>query len=119
MSMSSRATSRSAARTPDAVIPPATYHNVTDIVRHPADPTILYAAVWCGFSCATTGSRVLKSTDSGVTWVSKSAGLPASVPDAFYNRMSLAIAPTRSGADGTSRSTSSATRATRTSSGGA
>ncbi|MEO6324747.1 MAG: hypothetical protein ABIT01_16600, partial [Thermoanaerobaculia bacterium] len=77
-----------------SVIANATYRNVTDVVRHPTDPSILYAATWCGFACASSASRVLKSTDFGATWADKSVGLPVTVPDPLYERLSLAMAPT-------------------------
>jgi photosystem II stability/assembly factor-like uncharacterized protein len=47
---------------------------VTDVLRDPTNPQILYAAAWsCSSSCNGT---VFKSTDGGATWEEKRAGLP-------------------------------------------
>ncbi len=73
------------------VIPERQYGAVTEVLRSPADPSILYAATWCGLGCTAGASRVLKSTDGGVTWTPKSAGLPVAVEDPFLERFSLAI----------------------------
>jgi photosystem II stability/assembly factor-like uncharacterized protein len=78
-------------RTWNFVIPSGTWGAVTEVLRSPADPAVLYAATWCGLGCATGASRVLKSADGGATWASKSAGLPVSVADPFLERLSLAI----------------------------
>src|SRR5262249_52755087 len=53
---------------------------VTDLVRSPADPNVLYAA--------TQASEVWKSEDAGVTWASQSSGIPAAGA-----RLSLATSP--------------------------
>lgn len=76
------------------VISKATYTNVTDLVRHPTDPLTMYAATWCAFSFPASSSKVLKSTDAGVTWVEKINGLPPTGGNALYERFSIAIAAT-------------------------
>ncbi len=53
----------------------------TDLVRHPEDPSILYAAV--------RADGVYRSSDGGVSWTRASAGLP----DTDITRINLAIAP--------------------------
>ena len=100
------ATNRGAFRSTDgganftSVINQATYREVSDIVRHPTNSPILYAATWDAFAwCARAGNcsfaspRVLKSTDGGSTWIEKSSGIPASTQTAEVNRMALAISP--------------------------
>ncbi len=98
-------TNRGALRSTDgganfaSVINTATYQDVTDIVRHPGNPNILYAATWdafgwCArFNCGISTPRVLKSTDDGVTWTEKSSGIPVSTTTVEINRMALAISP--------------------------
>ncbi|HEU4387804.1 MAG TPA: hypothetical protein VFV34_08410, partial [Blastocatellia bacterium] len=83
-----------------SVISAATYSDVTDMVRDPGNPSVLYATTWDAFRwCARSGSctiespRVLKSTDGGVTWRNRSQGLPTSTPSVRVNRMSIAISP--------------------------
>lgn len=75
------------------VIPQSTYGAVTEIARAPGNADLLYAATWCVFGCNVGASRILKSTDGGVTWTSKSAGLPITVDDPFFERFSLAMSP--------------------------
>ena len=53
----------------------------TDLVPHPEDPAIMYAALY--------GRGVYKSTDTGENWVSTSAGMNLDVA----RRINLAIAP--------------------------
>lgn len=53
----------------------------TDLVAHPTDPTILYAALH--------GRGVYKSTDTGATWVAASTGMNLGIA----RRINLAIAP--------------------------
>jgi len=48
--------------------------SVTDIIISPTAPGTAYASFF-----ASTGSRILKTTDFGVTWINKSAGLPVGV----------------------------------------
>jgi photosystem II stability/assembly factor-like uncharacterized protein len=80
------------------------YGDVADLVRHPANPSVLYAATydrgrWCVRNTCTPTSniflspRVLKSTDGGTTWTAASTGLPLSTFSTRVERMSLAIAP--------------------------
>jgi photosystem II stability/assembly factor-like uncharacterized protein len=85
------------------VIDPVTYPFVTDIVRHPTMPEVLYATTWDGEQwCARSGSanckassaRVLKSTDDGATWTEKSSGIPLSTPSTLVDRMSIAMSQT-------------------------
>lgn len=78
------------------VIPRATYGDVTDIVRDPTNPSILYAAGWGAKGSASFASKVLKSTDGGTSWAEKSVGfpLPADLGGFFFSaRLSLAISP--------------------------
>jgi photosystem II stability/assembly factor-like uncharacterized protein len=60
---------------------------VTDLVRHPTNPAILYGTTFVGGNQA----NVYKSTDSGVTWTAKMTGLPDFPPP--YQRIAIAIAP--------------------------
>ena len=53
---------------------------VTEVVRSPADPTVLYAA--------TSPSQVWKSEDAGVTWLPRSSGIASAGV-----RLSLAMSP--------------------------
>jgi photosystem II stability/assembly factor-like uncharacterized protein len=53
---------------------------VADLVRSPADSNVLFAA--------TVASEVWKSVDAGVTWASRSSGLPSTKV-----RLSLAMSP--------------------------
>src|SRR5262249_14192443 len=80
------------------VIDSVRYPFVTDIVRHPNKPDVLYAATWDGEqwcarsqTCSSSSPRVLKSTDDGMTWTEKSSGIPLSTPTTLVDRMSLAI----------------------------
>jgi photosystem II stability/assembly factor-like uncharacterized protein len=83
------------------VVDARTYHDVTDIVRDPSNPAIMYATTWDAFDwcarngCQVSSPRVLKSTDSGSTWTEKSSGLALSSANHRVDRMSIAIAPTR------------------------
>jgi photosystem II stability/assembly factor-like uncharacterized protein len=74
-------------------IPARTYGLVTEVLRTPGAAEVLYAATWCANGCSQGVARVLKSTDGGVTWVSKSLGLPDDVDDPFTERLSLAMSP--------------------------
>ncbi|MEO8430030.1 MAG: PKD domain-containing protein [Acidobacteriota bacterium] len=76
------------------VIARGTYGDVPDIVRDSGDPRILYATTWCrSKACSTTAARVLRSTDGGVSWTEKSAGLPAGTATGSDERMAIAISP--------------------------
>lgn len=80
------------------------YGDVTDIVRDPSNPAVLYAATWDrGRWCAKNvcnptqnflPSTILKSTDSGATWAWAGTGFPTSNDQARVDRISIAIAPT-------------------------
>ena len=82
---------------------PNAYGDVTDIVRDPTNPSVLYAATWdrgawcAGKSCAFPNNlvspTVLKSTDGGSTWAPAAAGLPLSTAGVDVERFSLAISP--------------------------
>ena len=81
-----------------SVISQSTYSDVTDLVRDPGNPNVLYATTWDAFRwCARSGScsfespRVLKSTDGGLTWANRSQGIPTSTSSLRVNRMSIAI----------------------------
>jgi len=79
------------------------YGDVTDIVRDPASPLVMYATTfdrnsWCArFACADPGifssPTVLKSIDGGILWNVAATGLPVSSFNTRVNRMSIAIAP--------------------------
>jgi len=81
------------------------YGATADLVRHPADANILYAASydlrqWCdrtGVDCLDPGKwlspRVLKSVDAGQTWKEVVQGFPVSTGTIRVGRVSLAIAP--------------------------
>lgn len=67
-----------------------------DIVQHPTNPSIIYAAMWersrglnyrhsFGYS-----SGIYKSTDGGDTWLKLQNGFPADYP---YGRIGICIAP--------------------------
>ncbi len=81
----------------------ATHGDVTDIVRHPTNPNIFYAATWdrhrwCARNVCTDPNinstpTVLKSTDGGRTWTPAANGLPVSSSNIRVERMALAIAP--------------------------
>jgi len=67
---------------------------VTDVIRSGSLPDRLYAAVWCLGSCPSGISRVMKSTDNGLTWSVADSGLPSALSDRWdLNRTALAIAP--------------------------
>ena len=82
----------------------AAYGDVTDIVRDPSNPAVLYAATWdrsrwCAKNaCSPTQNflppTILKSTDGGATWASAAAGFPVSNAQTRVERISIAIAPT-------------------------
>ena len=79
------------------------YGDVTDIVRHPTNPNILYATTWdrrrwCARNVCLDPNvylppTVLKSTDGGVTWTPAANGLPVSSSNIRVERMAIAIAP--------------------------
>lgn len=79
------------------------YGDVTDIVRDPGNPAVLYAATWdrglwcaardCTYPDIFASPTVLKSTDGGVNWSPAAAGLPVSTSTLDVERMSLAISP--------------------------
>jgi len=66
---------------------------VTDVVRSPTDPDLVYAALWCYGPCPAGTGRVMRSTDRGLTWEQASTGLPVADPDASLNRIALALSP--------------------------
>ena len=57
----------------------------TDLVVHPTDPSIMYAAVY--------GNGVYKSSDTGASWTSASSGMNLDIA----RRINLAIAPSAPG----------------------
>jgi photosystem II stability/assembly factor-like uncharacterized protein len=67
-----------------------------DLVADPADPNVLYAAMWersrqaWGHTTHGPGSGIHKSTDGGTTWVPLRNGLPTG---ASVGRIGLAVAP--------------------------
>jgi photosystem II stability/assembly factor-like uncharacterized protein len=69
------------------------YGLVTEVLRTPGSPDILYAATWCANGCTQGAARVLKSSDGGVTWSGRSRGLPVDAEDPFTERLSLAMSP--------------------------
>jgi len=81
------------------------YGDVTDIVRDPSNPQILYATTWdrrnwcqrsvstCASDSRFESSTVMKSVDGGLNWTPSSNGLPVSTKSIRVNRMSIAIAP--------------------------
>ncbi|MCX7930477.1 MAG: glycosyl hydrolase [Chlorobi bacterium] len=68
-----------------------------DVIVDPADPRIVYAAMWqfrrkaYAFSSGGPGSGLYKSTDGGTTWRKLSTGLPSG----DLGRIVLAIAPSQ------------------------
>ncbi|HKV98004.1 MAG TPA: glycosyl hydrolase, partial [Gammaproteobacteria bacterium] len=70
-----------------------------DLTMDPANPQILYAAMWEAYrrpwtlSSGGSGSGIYKSTDGGATWtnITHSAGLPTGI----FGRVGLAIAPSQ------------------------
>lgn len=60
---------------------------VTDVLIHPTNPQIMYAAVGAIFGSAANG--IYRSTDGGENWTKLTNGLPA----ADVGRINLAIAP--------------------------
>jgi photosystem II stability/assembly factor-like uncharacterized protein len=81
------------------------YGDVTDIVRDPSNPAVLYATTWdrsrwcaknlCGPTTNNFSSpTILKSTDGGLTWAPAAAGFPVSTEQTRVERISIAIAPT-------------------------
>lgn len=81
----------------------AGYGDVTDLVRDPSDPQLVYAATWdrrlwcarldCPAAQVFASPTVMKSIDGGVTWFPTATGLPVSSMDTRVNRIGLAIAP--------------------------
>lgn len=55
---------------------------VTDIIRHPSNPSTLYATT-------RAPTQILKSTDGGISWASKSSGIPVGLLD----RLAIALSP--------------------------
>ncbi|MFL6247745.1 MAG: IPT/TIG domain-containing protein [Thermoanaerobaculia bacterium] len=80
------------------------YGDVTDIVRDPSNPAVLYAATWdrnrwcaknpCNAAQNFLPPTILKSTDSGATWAFAATGFPVSNDQRRVERVSIAIAPT-------------------------
>jgi photosystem II stability/assembly factor-like uncharacterized protein len=60
---------------------------VSDYVRDPTHPEVVYASIW------SRQNQVLKSTDDGVTWADKSAGLTMATSIIAIGRMRIAISP--------------------------
>jgi photosystem II stability/assembly factor-like uncharacterized protein len=87
----------------DSAVATTGYGDVTDLVRDPSNPLILYASTWdTGYWCARYGcsnptnfvsSTVLKSIDGGQTWSPANSGLPVSTSNIRVSRIALAIAP--------------------------
>ena len=79
------------------------YGDVTDIVRDPSNPAVLYATTWdrnrwCAKNPCNTPNNfftptILKSTDSGVTWKQAAVGFPVNTDIIRVERISIAIAP--------------------------
>lgn len=79
------------------------YGDVSDIVRDPSNPLVLYAATWdrgrwcarnsCTIATNFASPTVLKSSDGGATWSPAAAGLPLSTSTVRVERTSIAIAP--------------------------
>jgi photosystem II stability/assembly factor-like uncharacterized protein len=79
------------------------YGDVTDIVRDPSDPQVLYAATWdrdrwcaranCPGLSNFASPTILKSVNGGVTWAFAASGFPFSTSTVRSGRISLAIAP--------------------------
>lgn len=88
---------------PNSAVGVTGYGDVTDIVRDPGNPLVMYATTfdrfqWCArFGCANPNNRVsptvLKSLDGGQTWAPAATGLPVSTVTLRVNRMAIAIAP--------------------------
>lgn len=84
--------------------PGAGYADVTDLVRDPSNPAVLYAATWdrnrwcaktaCNAAQNFLSPTILKSTNSGVTWSSAASEFPVSSDQVRIERISIAIAPT-------------------------
>lgn len=82
----------------------AGFGDVTDIVRDPSNPAVLYAATWdrtrwCAKNPCNTANNflsptILKSTNSGATWSPSATGFPSSTGTIRVERITLAIAPT-------------------------
>jgi len=71
----------------------------TDVLFHPTDPSIVYAAtyerrrtVW-SFLAGGFGSGIHKSTDGGRTWREITNGLPSSKDDVAIGKIGLAVTP--------------------------
>ena len=83
------ATSSGALRSTDGgntwntVIPSNPYFNITDLKRDPTNPLILYAT-----ARTTAGGRILKSTNGGISFTEKMAGVANNT-----DSMSIAITP--------------------------
>ena len=75
------------------------YTSANDVRIDPADPNVVYAALWQqqqsyieGGSFGAAGGGIYKSTDGGTTWRQLTNGLPPAVIEA-----NLALAPSRRG----------------------
>lgn len=78
----------------DTLLAEPTLYGVTEIIRSPADPDRLWAALWCFSHCPDGLGRVMESTDGGVTWQPRTGGLPDAVlNNPLVNRIALAVAP--------------------------
>ncbi|HYI11952.1 MAG TPA: IPT/TIG domain-containing protein [Thermoanaerobaculia bacterium] len=78
------------------------YGDVTDIVRHPTDPLILWAATWDrGYYCRDLCSdpfnynspTILKSVNGGASWTASATGLPVNDNVTEVDRWSIAVSP--------------------------
>jgi hypothetical protein len=79
------------------------YGDVTDIVRHPTNPLILWAATWdrnyyclgdCGNPINFKSPTILKSTNGGQTWNPAATGLPVHTASGMVDRWSIAVSQT-------------------------
>jgi len=71
----------------------------TDVLFHPTDPSVVYAAMYerrrsaWSFLAGGQGSGIYKSTDAGVTWRELSTGLPTTKKDVDVGKIGLAVTP--------------------------
>jgi len=73
---------------------PSAIRGVTEVIRSATNPDLVYAAVWCEGACRPGSARVMRSTDSGATWVAAATGLPpTSAGDYSLNRNALTVSP--------------------------
>lgn len=71
----------------------------TDVLFHPTDPSVVYAATYerrrtpWSFLAGGQGSGIYKSTDGGKTWRELSTGLPSAKKDVAVGKIGLAVTP--------------------------